>query len=183
MNFSISAKFTGHILSFCPEPTFVSMTQMPESEMSAEGDDDKVYLFFSETAVEYDCYNKLVVSRVARVCKVKEFLAYMFIFVAVIKTNIMLNQNFLMFIHSFCLVFMFINFALWCLSVLQGRSRRSKDLAKEMDILPEGPNRLSSSWISAALHYSGHLPLVWLPAELEGLFVLRCLHTTVVRWN
>lgn len=42
--------------------------------MSVEGDDDKVYLFFTETAVECDCYNKLVVSRVARVCKVKEFL-------------------------------------------------------------------------------------------------------------
>uniref|UniRef100_A0A3Q4B7K9 Sema domain-containing protein n=1 Tax=Mola mola TaxID=94237 RepID=A0A3Q4B7K9_MOLML len=55
--------------SWLNDPTFVSMTQMPESEMSAEGDDDKVYLFFSETAVEYDCYNKLVVSRVARVCK------------------------------------------------------------------------------------------------------------------
>lgn len=50
------------------------MTEMPESVMSVEGDDDKVYLFFTETAVECDCYNKLVVSRVARVCKVKEFL-------------------------------------------------------------------------------------------------------------
>uniref|UniRef100_A0A4W6ELQ8 Semaphorin 4e n=1 Tax=Lates calcarifer TaxID=8187 RepID=A0A4W6ELQ8_LATCA len=38
-------------------------------DKSEEGDDDKVYLFFSETAVECDCYNKLVVSRVARVCK------------------------------------------------------------------------------------------------------------------
>lgn len=54
-----------------PEPNFVSMAQMPESEKSDQGDDDKVYLFFSETAVECDCYNKLVVSRVARVCKVK----------------------------------------------------------------------------------------------------------------
>lgn len=53
-----------------PEPTFVSMAQMPESEDSEDGDDDKVYLFFSETAVECDCYNTLVVSRVARVCKV-----------------------------------------------------------------------------------------------------------------
>lgn len=53
-------------------PTFVSMTQVPESEMSASGDDDKVYLFFSEAAVECDCYNKLVVSRVARVCKVRD---------------------------------------------------------------------------------------------------------------
>ncbi|XP_028327923.1 semaphorin-4E-like [Gouania willdenowi] len=55
--------------SWLHEPTFVSMAQMPESDSSEEGDDDKVYLFFSETAVECDCYNKLVVSRVARVCK------------------------------------------------------------------------------------------------------------------
>ncbi|XP_071778207.1 semaphorin-4E [Centroberyx gerrardi] len=54
--------------SWLHEPTFVSMAQMPESENSGEGDDDKVYLFFSENAVECDC-NKLVVSRVARVCK------------------------------------------------------------------------------------------------------------------
>uniref|UniRef100_A0A3Q1GV07 Semaphorin-1A n=1 Tax=Acanthochromis polyacanthus TaxID=80966 RepID=A0A3Q1GV07_9TELE len=55
--------------SWLNEPNFVSMAQMPESDKSEEGDDDKVYLFFSETAVECDCYNKLVVSRVARVCK------------------------------------------------------------------------------------------------------------------
>ncbi|XP_037537655.1 semaphorin-4E [Nematolebias whitei] len=55
--------------SWLQEPNFVSMTWMPESEQSKEGDDDKVYLFFSETAVEFDCYNKLVVPRVARVCK------------------------------------------------------------------------------------------------------------------
>lgn len=51
------------------EPHFVSMAHMPESVNSDTGDDDKIYLFFSETAVEYDFYNKLVVSRVARVCK------------------------------------------------------------------------------------------------------------------
>lgn len=55
--------------SWLNEPNFVSMTEMPESEFSEDGDDDKVYVFFSETAVECDCYNKLVVSRVARVCK------------------------------------------------------------------------------------------------------------------
>nr|XP_046263251.1 semaphorin-4E [Scatophagus argus]XP_046263252.1 semaphorin-4E [Scatophagus argus] len=55
--------------SWLHEPDFVSMAEIPESQMSAGGDDDKVYLFFSETAVECDCYNKLVVSRVARVCK------------------------------------------------------------------------------------------------------------------
>lgn len=55
--------------SWLNEPHFVSMAQMPESDKNEEGDDDKVYLFFSETAVECDCYNKLMVSRVARVCK------------------------------------------------------------------------------------------------------------------
>lgn len=55
--------------SWLNEPVFVSMVHMPESVNSNTGDDDKVYLFFSEMAVECDCYNKLMVSRVARVCK------------------------------------------------------------------------------------------------------------------
>lgn len=55
--------------SWLHEPNFISMTQIPESQSSSDGDDDKIYLFFSETAVEYDFYSKLVVSRVARVCK------------------------------------------------------------------------------------------------------------------
>ena len=46
------------------------MDHIPESVDSADGDDDKVYLFFSEKAMEYDFYSKLTVSRVARVCKV-----------------------------------------------------------------------------------------------------------------
>uniref|UniRef100_A0A672K1P5 Semaphorin-4E-like n=1 Tax=Sinocyclocheilus grahami TaxID=75366 RepID=A0A672K1P5_SINGR len=55
--------------SWLNEPNFIYMDVVPESEDSPEGDDDKVYMFFSENAVEYDFYNKLVVSRVARVCK------------------------------------------------------------------------------------------------------------------
>lgn len=46
------------------------MAHIREGESNPEGDDDKVYLFFSETAVEYDSYTKMDVSRVARVCKV-----------------------------------------------------------------------------------------------------------------
>lgn len=46
------------------------MDVVPESENSLEGDDDKIYMFFSENAIEYDFYSKLLVSRVARVCKV-----------------------------------------------------------------------------------------------------------------
>ncbi|KAJ3599613.1 hypothetical protein NHX12_033569 [Muraenolepis orangiensis] len=55
--------------SWLNEPKFVYMDHIPESSDSAEGDDDKVYLFFSENAMEYDYYRKLTVSRVARVCK------------------------------------------------------------------------------------------------------------------
>ncbi|MBN3282751.1 SEM4E protein, partial [Polyodon spathula] len=51
------------------EPNFIYMDVVQESQNNADGDDDKVYLFFSETAVEYDFYNKLLVSRIARVCK------------------------------------------------------------------------------------------------------------------
>lgn len=54
------------------------MDVVPESENSPEGDDDKIYIFFSENAVEYDFYNKLVVSRVAQVCKVRSQLFSMF---------------------------------------------------------------------------------------------------------
>ncbi|CAB1326619.1 unnamed protein product [Coregonus sp. 'balchen'] len=54
----------------CPFDPFQRYSSiMIESKSSSTGDDDKVYLFFSETAVEYDFYSKLVVSRVARVCK------------------------------------------------------------------------------------------------------------------
>uniref|UniRef100_A0A4W5MS84 Si:ch211-129c21.1 n=1 Tax=Hucho hucho TaxID=62062 RepID=A0A4W5MS84_9TELE len=55
--------------SWLNEPNFVYMDLVPESNNNPEGDDDKVYLFFSENAMEYDFYNKLTVSRVARVCK------------------------------------------------------------------------------------------------------------------
>lgn len=51
------------------EPSFVHMEFVGESFKSQDGDDDKIYLFFSENAKEYDFYSKVVVSRVARVCK------------------------------------------------------------------------------------------------------------------
>ncbi|KAJ8278900.1 hypothetical protein COCON_G00059660 [Conger conger] len=51
------------------EPVFVHMDVVRESEGSSEGDDDKVYTFYSEKAVEYDFPDEFMVSRVARVCK------------------------------------------------------------------------------------------------------------------
>ncbi|GCB73636.1 semaphorin-4E [Scyliorhinus torazame] len=55
--------------SWLNEPNFVHLDVVRESEDAPDGDDDKIYFFFSETAVEFEFYNKLVVSRIARVCK------------------------------------------------------------------------------------------------------------------
>ncbi|KAG8003549.1 Semaphorin-4E [Nibea albiflora] len=55
--------------SWLSEPNFVYMDFVRESLDSPDGDDDKVYFFFSENAMEYDFYSKVAVSRVARVCK------------------------------------------------------------------------------------------------------------------
>ncbi|NXS93029.1 SEM4E protein, partial [Jacana jacana] len=55
--------------SWLNEPSFVSMEIVPESESNPNGDDDKIYVFFTETAVEFDFYDKLLVSRIARICR------------------------------------------------------------------------------------------------------------------
>ncbi|AWP11342.1 putative semaphorin-4E-like [Scophthalmus maximus] len=65
-NLALRTEFKSSWLS---EPNFVYMDFVGESFDSSDGDDDKVYLFFSENAMEYDFYSKVAVSRVARVCK------------------------------------------------------------------------------------------------------------------
>ncbi|XP_062482833.1 semaphorin-4E-like [Pezoporus occidentalis] len=55
--------------SWLNEPSFVSMEIVEESESNPNGDDDKIYVFFTETAVEFEFYDKLLVSRIARVCR------------------------------------------------------------------------------------------------------------------
>ncbi|NXY22594.1 SEM4C protein, partial [Atrichornis clamosus] len=62
---------TEYLTSWLNEPHFVASAFVAESAGSSSGDDDKVYFFFSERAVEYDCYAEQVVARVARVCKVR----------------------------------------------------------------------------------------------------------------
>ncbi|MFT7818818.1 semaphorin-4E-like [Arapaima gigas] len=69
-SFSTTTLRTEFKATWLNEPRFISMEEVPESQGSTVGDDDKVYLFFNEVAVEYDFYSKLTVSRVARVCKV-----------------------------------------------------------------------------------------------------------------
>ncbi|XP_029460180.1 semaphorin-4C isoform X2 [Rhinatrema bivittatum] len=58
-----------YLASWFNEPNFVGSAYVQESVGSATGDDDKIYFFFSERAVEYDCYAEQAVARVARVCK------------------------------------------------------------------------------------------------------------------
>ncbi|RXM96269.1 Semaphorin-4F [Acipenser ruthenus] len=56
-------------VSWLSEPEFVSSAFVPESQDSSEGDDDKIYFFFTEIAREFEFYTKVKVPRVARVCK------------------------------------------------------------------------------------------------------------------
>lgn len=49
------------------EPEFVGSFSIPDTQSP---DDDKVYFFFRETAVEAGQWDRRVFSRVARVCKV-----------------------------------------------------------------------------------------------------------------
>lgn len=57
----------------CPsftEPSFVFADVIREGRNQADGEDDKIYYFFTEVSVEYEFFGKLLIPRVARVCKV-----------------------------------------------------------------------------------------------------------------
>ncbi|XP_071216439.1 semaphorin-4E-like [Salvelinus alpinus] len=60
---------TEHRQSWLNKPSFVQLDVVPESINNLDGDDDKVYMFFSEEAMEFDLPDQIRVSRVARVCK------------------------------------------------------------------------------------------------------------------
>ncbi|KAK7939136.1 hypothetical protein WMY93_002462 [Mugilogobius chulae] len=52
------------------DPEFVSSAFIQQSpNNNPQGDDDKIYFFFTELAKEYELYTKVKVPRVARVCK------------------------------------------------------------------------------------------------------------------
>lgn len=53
------------------EPSFVHADVIRASPEGAEGGDDRVYFFFTEVSVEYEFVSKLMIPRVARVCKVR----------------------------------------------------------------------------------------------------------------
>ncbi|XP_039615398.1 semaphorin-4D isoform X1 [Polypterus senegalus] len=60
---------TEYSISWLNEPSFVHADVIRESKDSADGDDDKVYFFFTEVSVEYEFFVKLSIPRIARVCK------------------------------------------------------------------------------------------------------------------
>ena len=53
------------------EPSFVFADVIREGKNSADGEDDKIYYFFTEVSVEYEFFGKLLIPRIARVCKVR----------------------------------------------------------------------------------------------------------------
>ncbi|XP_015284392.1 PREDICTED: semaphorin-4B [Gekko japonicus] len=62
---------TENSLSWLQDPSFVGSAVLRESlpPSDPQGDDDKVYFFFSESGKEFDFFEDAVVSRIARVCK------------------------------------------------------------------------------------------------------------------
>ncbi|KAM3850869.1 semaphorin-4E-like [Vipera latastei] len=58
---------TEYKASWLNEPTFIDMELIQENE--AVSDSDRIYVFFTETAIEFEFYDKLRVSRVAQLCK------------------------------------------------------------------------------------------------------------------
>lgn len=59
-----------HILNaLFSEPTMISISLVEASKNSEDGEDDIVFLFFTESAVE-EHHDNIQVSRIARVCKV-----------------------------------------------------------------------------------------------------------------
>ncbi|XP_069618321.1 semaphorin-4D isoform X1 [Ranitomeya imitator] len=60
---------TEYAVPWLNEPIFVHADVIRAPENNPEGDDDKVYFFFTEVSVEYEFFNKLQIPRIARVCK------------------------------------------------------------------------------------------------------------------
>ncbi|KAM3873826.1 semaphorin-4D [Diretmus argenteus] len=60
---------TEYSTSWLNEPSFVFADVIREGRNTADGEDDKIYYFFTEVSVEYEFFGKLLIPRVARVCK------------------------------------------------------------------------------------------------------------------
>uniref|UniRef100_A0A8C2XK23 Semaphorin 4D n=1 Tax=Cyclopterus lumpus TaxID=8103 RepID=A0A8C2XK23_CYCLU len=60
---------TEYSTSWLNEPSFVFADVISEGGNQVDGEDDKIYYFFTEVSVEYEFFGKLLIPRVARVCK------------------------------------------------------------------------------------------------------------------
>ncbi|XP_057215994.1 semaphorin-4D isoform X2 [Triplophysa rosa] len=60
---------TEYSTSWLNEPSFVFADVIREGQDSPDRDDDKIYYFFTEVSVEYEFFGKLLIPRIARVCK------------------------------------------------------------------------------------------------------------------
>ncbi|EHB14555.1 Semaphorin-4D [Heterocephalus glaber] len=68
-NSSHSPLRTEYAIPWLNEPSFVFADVIRRSPDGAEGEDDRVYFFFTEVSVEYEFVFKLMIPRIARVCK------------------------------------------------------------------------------------------------------------------
>ncbi|XP_019410323.1 PREDICTED: semaphorin-4D isoform X1 [Crocodylus porosus] len=64
-----SALRTEYAIPWLNEPNFVFADVIRADQNSTDGEDDKVYFFFTEASVEYEFVGKLMIPRIARVCK------------------------------------------------------------------------------------------------------------------
>ncbi|KAM9207701.1 semaphorin-4D isoform 2-T2 [Dugong dugon] len=60
---------TEYAIPWLNEPSFVFTDVIRRNPNDTEGEDDKVYFFFMEVSVEYEFVFKLMIPRIARVCK------------------------------------------------------------------------------------------------------------------
>ncbi|KAG8455358.1 hypothetical protein GDO86_001525 [Hymenochirus boettgeri] len=60
---------TEYAVPWLNEPSFVYADVIRAPANNPEGEDDKVYFFFTEVSVEYEFFTKLLIPRIARVCK------------------------------------------------------------------------------------------------------------------
>ncbi|OXB83662.1 UNVERIFIED_CONTAM: hypothetical protein H355_015310 [Colinus virginianus] len=62
---------TEYAIPWLNEPNFVFADVVRADENSTDGEDDKIYFFFTEVSVEYEFVGKLMIPRIARVCKAR----------------------------------------------------------------------------------------------------------------
>ncbi|XP_055127977.1 semaphorin-4D isoform X1 [Symphalangus syndactylus] len=68
-NSSHSPLRTEYAIPWLNEPSFVFADVIRKSRDSPDGEDDRVYFFFTEVSVEYEFVFRVLIPRIARVCK------------------------------------------------------------------------------------------------------------------